>query len=379
MDEFWQRLAEFGRAGEPVATATVIRARGSTPRGVGARMIVEKSGAIVGSVGGGCGEAQVFWDAARALDQGRPGLSEVDLTGEMSDGSLTHCGGVMDVFVDCLRWERTAGVGLTDLAVIETVEEASREKRPVALVVAVSNPEGAGGVPVGAKWVVESDGAVVGAAPAGLDTALREVATSIRLAGRARRVWIDVAAGSWELVQAERGLGLFAEIITPQPELIVVGAGHIGLALARMAKLLEFRVTVVDDREAFANPARFPETDTVVAGRIEDVLRATPIGPDTYVVLVTRGHQWDEAALRTVIDSDAGYIGMIGSRRRVREVFRHLASAGVPDERMARVHAPIGLAIGAETPAEIAVSIVAELVQVRRGASAEAPRRAAAR
>ena len=136
---------------------------------------------------------------------------------------------------------------------------------------------------------------------------------------------------------------------------------------------------MLDDRSAFASRERFPEAETVLVGPVEVVLAARPIGPSTYLVLVTRGHQHDEAALRAVIASDAAYIGMIGSRRRVKEVFRHLEAAGVPADLISRVHAPIGLRIGAETPSEIAVAIAAELVQVRRTTGAAAARSGAAR
>jgi len=121
---FYRRLADFAQAGEPVATATVVAAHGSTPREVGARMIVRKDGAIVGSVGGGCGEAQVFWEAVRVLEEGRPRICEVDLTGDMNDLSPTNCGGVMEVFVDRCGWDCPAAVGLSDLEVVRHIGEA---------------------------------------------------------------------------------------------------------------------------------------------------------------------------------------------------------------------------------------------------------------
>jgi xanthine dehydrogenase accessory factor len=217
--------------------------------------------------------------------------------------------------------------------------------------------------------VLDGEGRLLGVSTPELAGVVREVAGATLESGRSRRVWVE-SGGAWRLAEAE-GVGLFVEVIAPPPALIVVGAGHIALPLVTMGKLLGFHVTVMDDRTAFANPARLPEADRVVVGRIEDTLRGWPIGRATYLVLVTRGHQLDEAALEAVIGSDAAYIGMIGSRRRVREVFRHLAVAGVPPDRIGRVHAPIGLAIGAETPAEIAVAIAAQLVQVRRSRTPE--------
>ncbi len=150
------------------------------------------------------------------------------------------------------------------------------------------------------------------------------------------------------------------------PELIIAGGGNVGLALAQIARDLDFRITVIDDREEFANPRRFPPPIRLVASDIESTLRAMPLGPQSYVVIVTRGHKHDKAALAAVIEKPARYIGMIGSRRKIRMIYEDLEAAGVSDSHIENVHAPIGLAIGAQTVNEIAVSIAAQLVQIRR-------------
>ena len=154
--------------------------------------------------------------------------------------------------------------------------------------------------------------------------------------------------------------------------LIIAGAGHVGAAVAKLAIDLDFQVTVIDDRADLAGADRFPSPIRPVVGDIEQTLRAQELGPRTFVVIVTRGHHHDEQALSAVIDSDAAYIGMIGSRRKVKLIFDDLVAAGVAPDRLQRVHAPIGLSIGGVTVPEIALSIVAELVQVRR---AEKPTR----
>ena len=379
MTPFYRRLADFAQAGEPVATATVVAAHGSTPREVGARMIVRKDGAIVGSVGGGCGEAQVFWEAVRVLEEGRPRICEVDLTGDMNDLSPTNCGGVMEVFVDRCGWDCPAAVGLSDLEVVRHIGEAGARRRPVALLVAVASPGDDAGIPAGAKWLVDSSGALLGALPGDLAPVFRDLAGAALAAGQSRLTWLTRSASGWERAEEGEGLGVFVEAMASPPELLIVGAGHIALPLAQMGKMLDFEVTVLDDRGVFASRERFPEADTILVGPIDSVLAKRPIGPSTYLVLVTRGHQHDEAALRTVIASGAAYLGMIGSRRRVKEVFRHLEAAGVPADLISRVHAPIGLRIGARTPSEIAVAIAGELVQVRRGAAVPAARSCAAR
>lgn len=160
---------------------------------------------------------------------------------------------------------------------------------------------------------------------------------------------------------------LFIEVAIPRPSLLIVGAGHIGQSLAQMGKVVGFRVVVLDDRPDFANVERFPGADEIIAADFMETLRDYPITDTTYIVLVTRGHRHDEQSLRQLLDSSAAYIGMIGSRRRVGTVLRHLAEEGYSPERLSQIYSPIGLDIGSETPEEIALSIMAEIVKVRRG------------
>jgi xanthine dehydrogenase accessory factor len=150
------------------------------------------------------------------------------------------------------------------------------------------------------------------------------------------------------------------------PALVIAGGGHIGRVLGELMVKLGFQVTVIDDRPEFANPERFPAPIEPVVGDIEDTLGRRPIDANTYVVIVTRGHRHDERALSAVLDSEARYIGMIGSRRKIEVIFEDLRKAGAAEERLGRVHAPIGLDIGAITTEEIALAIAAELVKVRR-------------
>lgn len=162
-------------------------------------------------------------------------------------------------------------------------------------------------------------------------------------------------------------LSVFLEVVEPQPSLIVVGAGHIAVPLAELGQMLSFEVVVLDDREKFASRERFPEADRVIAADFGPTLASLKITRATYIVIITRGHQYDEEALMEVVDSPAAYIGMIGSRRRVQAVRNNLAGVGFDVSRLDRVYAPIGLEIGAQTPEEIAVSIMAEIIAVRRG------------
>lgn len=166
-------------------------------------------------------------------------------------------------------------------------------------------------------------------------------------------------------------LEVFFEVMPAPPKLVVVGAGHIAVPLVKMARVLDFYVTVIDDRLAYVNRERFPDADEVLVGDMAQMLKEMSITPSTYIVLITRGHKYDEPCLREIIHSQAKYIGMIGSKRRIKACFQRFRDEEkIAEEVIARVYAPIGLDIGTETPPEIALSILAEVVKVRRGGNA---------
>ncbi len=228
---------------------------------------------------------------------------------------------------------------------------------------------------VGAKLLLRLDGASLGGLDGGpLDAAVRaEAADAFRRHG-VQSVYLApdgtrFSRGSGAGADAQPGYQVMLEVHERPATLLIVGGGHIGKALATIGDLCGFSVTVVDDRPDYASAERFPEADRVLCGDFVEVLRDLPIDTNTYAVCVTRGHKHDEVSLRQVVGSPAAYVGMIGSRRRVAAVLRHLIDDGADAEAVARVHTPIGLDIGAETPEEIAVAIMAEVIQARRGGS----------
>lgn len=177
---------------------------------------------------------------------------------------------------------------------------------------------------------------------------------------------------SMQVSDADGKIEVFFEVLPSPPKLIVVGAGHIAVPLVRLAKILDFHVTVLDDRILYANRERFPDADDVLVGDMAEALKDVPITPSTYIVLITRGHKYDEPCLREIIYSPAKYIGMIGSRRRIKACFERFRNEEkIAEELIQRVYAPIGLDIETETPEEIALSILAEIVKVRRGGKAQ--------
>jgi len=175
-----------------------------------------------------------------------------------------------------------------------------------------------------------------------------------------------------EFPDAGGKIEVFFEVMPAPPKIIVVGAGHIAVPLVKLAKVLDFRVIVMDDRMLFANRERFPEADEILVGDMAAALKGLPINSSTYIVLITRGHKYDELCLREIIHGPVKYIGMIGSRRRIKACFqRFKEEENIAEEVIQRVYAPIGLDFNTETPEEIALSILAEIVKVRRGGKAQ--------
>ncbi len=242
--------------GETIAWVTIVETKGSTPRETGAKMLVNKSGLIAGTIGGGITEAKVVEEAKKAIKEGKGRFLAYHLTKEqaaLDEGAI--CGGEMKVFIDILQ---------------------------------------------------------------------------------------------------------------PKEEVLIFGAGHCAVCVSKLAKTVGFKVTVIDDRKEFANQDRFPEADEIIAEETEKALTHLKITPSTYIIILTRGHLKDEEVLGSVIRSGAGYIGMIGSRKKNTTVFQHLEEQGISQDEIVKVHAPIGIDINAQTPEEIAVSIIAEIIKVRR-------------
>ena len=215
-------------------------------------------------------------------------------------------------------------------------------------------------VPPGHKAIIRQDGTIEG------------LADSDRLKPRLGRPALHVLKENKSaVVEIEHGCTVFLNVLCADAQLIICGAGHIAIPLAQFSQQLGFQVTVLDDRSDFASPSRFPGCN-VIAEDFCSALRRMSFGPATYVVVITRGHEHDVDCLIEIINKETVYVGLIGSRRRVRIVLEALAEKGLPQDRLNEVFTPIGLPIGAESPEEIALSIVSELVCVRRKGPAQA-------
>jgi xanthine dehydrogenase accessory factor len=368
MENIYVRLNELLAADETVAVATIIDVKGSVPREVGAKMLIHPLGRHVGTIGGGCGEADVIKAGLDVLQTGEPAIVRVDLTEDISMQALGVCGGVMDVFVERVSAEAggLAADVMSQTAWVAALLASVRTREPVALATVVVGPSaGKQAViwldkpPLGDLGLGELEGRVIADA--------QEV-----LRGRQHKLLrYDEGKRQAASSNQQSAISVFVEVQRRAPELLIVGAGHIAAPLAQIAALCDFAVTVLDDRPSFANAARFPTAHKVLAAPLRETVRSLPMDADTFIVLVTRGHSHDVECLLEVLDRPVAYIGMIGSQRRVDAVFKLLAEEqGIDPAKFDRVYAPIGLDIGARTPAEIAVCIMAEIINVLRGGPA---------
>ena len=313
----WQAAADLVRQSRSGALATIARARGSTPVPAGTKMLVGAEGRLIGSVGGGCVEADVIGAALDAQARRRPTLLTHHLNADLAGDLGLSCGGTVDIFVEPL---------LADESYLRVLESAASAESGV--------------VRTATEWRK---------APVKTFESLAKGFTR----GAAATLTRD---------------GRFVEErLLPSPRVLVFGAGHVGAAIARAASAAGFRVVVIDDRSEYADPSRFEAGITVLAADIEAALARYSLTTRDAVVIATRGHRNDAEILARVAPSPAGYVGLLGSRRKKIVVTRGLKAAGVPAKSLQRVRVPVGLPIGAVTPEEIAVSVVAELIGWRRG------------
>ena len=376
MKEVFQAVTEALSKHQPVALVTVIRSIGSTPRHAAAKMVVRADGSCVGTIGGGSMEHQAIRDAQAALATGKPGLARYSLIGKTPD-SLGLCGGTQEVFIDVLNpWP---GNGRSDatMELFETVVGACQAGESAALITVVrsdacAGQDGSGELAwrVGEKALVRYNASTFGGFGGGdLETrVLSEVQRVLRLNRSTRLGYEPKLDRITRLNSSEQEpLELFVDVIQPRQELLIIGAGHIGLALAAFGRILGMRVTVVDDRPEWTDHFSGVDEMVIVPYDAETETLAPiqiTITPSTHVVVATWG--WDEPALEQVASSPAPYVALVASRRKAKIIFDDLLVRGVPEEDLARVRVPAGLDLRAETPEEIALAIMAEILLLQR-------------
>lgn len=349
MREIHQRMAALGREGRPFAVATVVRTSGSTPQVVGAKMLVDDLGRITGTLGGGCVEGDAFEQARAVIAGGGARVAEHRLNEDLAWNTGLVCGGTMWIAIE--PGDEALRAGGEDL--LGDVLAASGGGAPVALVTLLRR---AGSDPIRGRMLLEADGRTRGTlGDAGRDGRAIIAARETLERGTARSVALDDDED------------LLIEPVLSRSRLVVVGGGHVGRALALQAGLLDLDVTVVDDRPEFADRDRFPAPVEVVRADMAAALADLGIEWNTFIVVATRGHKLDADCLRAAIRTRARYVGLLGSRRKTILIARMLRDEGVSEERLASVHAPVGLDLGGRTPAEIALSVLAEITALRHG------------
>lgn len=354
MRSFCAQVSEALQAGRRVVVATIITQAGSAPRGLGTKCGIMEDHSLIETIGGGRLEAEVMEAAAGVFRSGAPRRMAFKLQGADVGGMDMLCGGDVEVFLEPIFPETQAAVELFG----EMVRCAEQGEGGVLVTALDESAWKGGNLP---KLFLSGEGRDLGNFP-GPETVRKD------LAGRAGALMRRRESELAVVTDAEgRTWAFFLEPVTVRPVLYIFGGGHVSREIVPMAHAVEFDVVVIDDRPEFTRPELFPGAREVRRLPFENVMAELAVDPFSYVVIVTRGHLHDKTVLTQALRTDARYIGMIGSRRKRNLVYRALKEEGFTEADLARVHAPVGLDIGAETPAEIAVSIVAELIMVRAG------------
>ena len=321
-----------------IALATVIQTWGSSPRRAGAKMALTPDGKITGSVSGGCVEGAVFEEGVEALKSNRPKLLHFGVADETAWEVGLACGGSIDIFVKPL-----------DSELFKSLHLVLTEEQPAVLVTVVKGPDGI----LGREMLIQENGSVAGTLRDDLNEQTLNLAKQTLAGGESRRLMLD------------EGTEVFMEVILPPPTLIAVGGVHITIALMALAKTLGYRTVVVDPRTAFGNETRFPNVDQLIPLWPQEAFQQIPITRSTAIAMLTHDPKLDDPALKIALASQAFYVGALGSKNTQAKRRQRLLEDGLTEEQLNRLHGPIGLEIGAGTPEEIAMSIMAEIVAAR--------------
>ena len=330
--------------GETVALATVISTWGSAPRGVGAKMALASGTKIAGSVSGGCVEGAVYEAGLKAMASGRPELLHFGVADETAFSVGLACGGSIEVFVRKL-----------DPAIFETIRSVLQTGQAAALVTVLS------GLPdtIGHEMLYLGENRFSGSLDTNLDEVARKLAQEMLTQGNSGSLTVTEVDGN--------AVRLFIDVMSPPPVLVMVGGVHIAVSLAALAKTLGYTTVVVDPRRAFGSQERFPHADRLIQAWPDEAFQQIPLRRTTAIAVLTHDPKIDDPAIKISLNSPAFYIGVLGSQQTHEKRKLRLLADGLTQAQLDRLHAPIGMELGEETPEEIALAILAEIVAIRHG------------
>lgn len=352
MRETIEQLIQDHNAGTALALCRLVETRGSTPQKAGATMLVYADGSQAGTLGGGCVEAEVKRKALAIIESQVAQFETFLLDNDYGWDDGLICGGRMVIQIEPI-------LPHDDISYFQKLIESDIAGQSITE--AIVTPAADESLLVGATWLIDHNGQLLSSrfsrsaqladepqATGDLPDALRE---AYRSQSKQRAPW------------HQDGISFLPR--QTRARLVIVGGGHIGEAVARLANDVEFDTWVIDDREQYVTETRFPTVQRRICGSMDEMLPALEITPETYCLIVTRGHNHDEEALYRLIDRGAAYVGMIGSKRKIRLIFEDLLEQGISEESLSSVFSPVGIDIGSKTVSEIAISIVAELIAHR--------------
>jgi len=347
MGDIYHEMKSASQDAKPCALATIVKQAGPSPRGIGAKCLIGENGLLAGTIGGGILEAKTIREALKVLNSRLPAKVTFLLKGKDVEQTDMLCGGEAEVFIEPVVYE-------VHLPIFERVAHIQKRGGKAAIAT-ILNPD---------LWKQEQvpkvlwtkEGQELGgdlAVPQQREAQIHEAMKKVMDSRRPEKLTLDT------------GVEIFLEPVVSNPVLYIFGGGHVSRQIVPLASLVGFRVVVIDDREEFTRHEDLPGAAQVHKLSFDNVVEKFPVDEDSYLVIVTRGHVQDKNVLAQALRTDAKYIGMIGSKRKRDIIYEKLLEQGFSQDDLARVHSPIGLEIGAETPEEIAVSIVAELIKVR--------------
>ena len=358
MKDVFKETKKLLNEGQKAVVATVVKTKGSTPQKPGAKLLVREDGSGVGTLGGGCVEGDIWFAAQQLLKNvGPTQFREYQLNEDLAAEEGLVCGGTMYFMIDPIYEPHEV------LNFANEINDAYSGEAPVALATLISNPGEnllpiGSGIETGRKLFIREDGTTIGS--------LGSLTIDKDAMNRGYKLMVH---GANEYVVADDGTEYFIEGYTSPPKLILIGGGHVSKSISSLAENLGFHVYITDDRSEFSNKERFPGAKETITMKPEDGLKQIHITKNSFIVVATRGHRYDSDALTAAAKTPAGYVGLLGSKRKIILIYEDLIKSGLPKDRIKELRAPIGLEINARTPDEIAISIMSEILLFRLGGS----------